>query len=345
MTGALGLAFVTGMLATVNPCGFAMLPTYLAYFISSGTSDPGGPDTGKGAGPKRPLLAGLWAGVTLSGGFALVFVTAGLLMAVGLRSIAFALPWAAALMGAVIVIAGPGMLLGWQLPGTRVNLNRFLRAAGTGSGLKGVFSYGVAYAVAALSCSLALLLAVVAQAVSTGSLLGLLAVFAAYAAGSSVVLILLSLGAAVARDAVARHVRRLLPYINRLGGVALILAGIYLLLYWVPALSGGRAGGLLSPAVTAASAGLSGFITDTWPVITIAAVLAILAVAVVSLRRRSTTRTRSADTNTSLNPELNGRFDGGSAAAHIIADAGTDACCAPAITDPVIDRSQQQGTP
>ena len=342
MTGALGLAFVTGMLATVNPCGFAMLPTYLAYFISSGTNDPGG--TGPGAGPRRPLLAGLRAGITLSGGFVLVFVTAGLLVAVGLRTIASALPWAAVVIGAVIVLAGLGMLLDRQLPGTRVNLNRFLRTDGTGSGLKGVFGYGVAYAVAALSCSLALLLAVVAQAVSTGSLLGLLAVFAAYAAGSSVVLTLLSLGAAVARDAVARHVSRLLPYINRLGGLALILAGMYLLLYWVPALSGGKAGGIMSPAVTAASAGLSGFITNTWPVITIAAMLAILAVAVVSLRR-STTRTRSTDTNTSLNPDLNGGFDGGPADGPMTATTGTDACCAPEITDPVIDRSQQQGTP
>lgn len=33
MTGVLGLAFLTGMLATVNPCGFAMLPTYLALSL------------------------------------------------------------------------------------------------------------------------------------------------------------------------------------------------------------------------------------------------------------------------------------------------------------------------
>ncbi|MHA7295210.1 cytochrome c biogenesis CcdA family protein [Arthrobacter sp. HLT1-21] len=134
MTGALGLAFLTGMLATVNPCGFAMLPTYLAYFIGSGP----------GSGPKRPLLAGLRAGIALSAGFGTVFVTAGLLVAVGLRSIASALPWAAVVIGAVIVIAGLGMIVGWQLPGTRLNLNRFFKTDGTASGLKGVFGYGVA---------------------------------------------------------------------------------------------------------------------------------------------------------------------------------------------------------
>ncbi len=29
----LGLAFARGMLASVNPCGFVPLPTYLMYFL------------------------------------------------------------------------------------------------------------------------------------------------------------------------------------------------------------------------------------------------------------------------------------------------------------------------
>ena len=29
----LALAFTAGMIATVNPCGFAMLPAYLGYFL------------------------------------------------------------------------------------------------------------------------------------------------------------------------------------------------------------------------------------------------------------------------------------------------------------------------
>lgn len=276
MSTALGLAFLTGMLATVNPCGFAMLPTYLAYFIGS-DSRPG---------RARPLWAGLRAGVALSAGFTAVFVTAGLLVAVGLRSVAAVLPWAAVVIGAVIVLAGAGMLVGWQVPGTRVNVARFLPSRRDGGGLMAVFGYGVAYAVAALSCSLALLLAVVAQAVSAGSLVGLLAVFAAYAAGSAVVLVLLSLGASLARDALARHVRRLVPFMGRIGGAALVLAGTYLLLYWVPALSGGQAGGALGSVVTDASVAVSGFITASWPVLTAAAGAAVIIAVIASWRRR-----------------------------------------------------------
>jgi len=35
----IALAFTTGMLATVNPCGFAMLPAYLSYFLGVESAD------------------------------------------------------------------------------------------------------------------------------------------------------------------------------------------------------------------------------------------------------------------------------------------------------------------
>ena len=33
MDARLALAFSAGMVATVNPCGFALLPAYLSYFL------------------------------------------------------------------------------------------------------------------------------------------------------------------------------------------------------------------------------------------------------------------------------------------------------------------------
>lgn len=45
MDAPLALAFTAGMVATVNPCGFAMLPAYLSYFLGleateDGSSEP-----------------------------------------------------------------------------------------------------------------------------------------------------------------------------------------------------------------------------------------------------------------------------------------------------------------
>ncbi|ERG64826.1 hypothetical protein L332_10260 [Agrococcus pavilionensis RW1] len=272
------------MLATVNPCGFAMLPTYLAYFIGAGSR----------TGGSRPLWVGVRSGAALSAGFSMVFISAGLLVAVGLRSIASAMPWAAVGIGGVLMVAGLGMLAGWRLSGSRLNLNRFLTRDKPGSGLKGAFAYGIAYAVAALSCSLALLLVVAAQATATGSLIGLLAVFAAYAAGSSVVLMLLSVSAALAHHSLARRMQRLLPLVHRLSAIALILAGLYLMLYWLPALSGGTAGswlGFLATPISAASVAVTELVVRAWPALTGAAILAVLLAAVLSRRLRPAART------------------------------------------------------
>ena len=41
-----GFAFGAGMVATVNPCGFVMLPAYLGMYVGDGQGD-GSPDVGK----------------------------------------------------------------------------------------------------------------------------------------------------------------------------------------------------------------------------------------------------------------------------------------------------------
>jgi len=63
----LGLQFLRGMVATVNPCGFILLPTYLLYFLGveahNGVVD-------ERASVRRALLVGS----AVSAGFLLVFV-------------------------------------------------------------------------------------------------------------------------------------------------------------------------------------------------------------------------------------------------------------------------------
>ena len=272
----LGAAYLTGMLATVNPCGFAMLPAFLAFYVGNG-SDVARP---------RPLLAGLRAGAAVSAGFSLVFTVAGLLLALGLRLILGAVPWAAVLIGAVLVLLGITLATGRSLPTGPFNRLSPQRApAGNSTGA--MVGYGAAYAVASLSCSLALLLAVVAQALATGSLFALLSVFGAYALGASSLLIVLAVAAAFTRDSLARNVRRLLPVAGRLGGLALVAAGLYLITYWGPVLFGGEAGGPVSEIATALSAAATGAIASSATGIAITAGLLLVLGALVTLARRN----------------------------------------------------------
>ncbi len=113
-------AFVTGMLATVNPCGFAMLPGFLAFYLGADTEQ----------GPRRPVTAGLSAGAALGLGFAAVFTVSGLLLAIGLRLAIGWVPWLAVAVGAVLVTVGILQVFGRGVLGGRRSGQTALPLAG-----------------------------------------------------------------------------------------------------------------------------------------------------------------------------------------------------------------------
>src|SRR5438093_10814929 len=74
-----GYAFGAGMVATVNPCGFVMLPAYLSLYLGAQESDFAERSTA------ARLLRGLSVGLSVSLGFVLLFAAAGLVIAAGGR--------------------------------------------------------------------------------------------------------------------------------------------------------------------------------------------------------------------------------------------------------------------
>ncbi len=232
MTGTLAFAFGAGMLSTVNPCGFAMLPAFLAYYL--GRDEPA--DSGRQSFLPR-ALEGLRVGVSVSAGFSAVFTLTGLLVALGLHVLIGVVPWAAVLIGVLLVGIGAAMLAGRRV-GITLNSSRFNRP---GRGPGAMVAFGAAYAVASLSCTLAVLLAAIAQALVVDGIAALVVVFAAYAAGASAILTLLALSSALASGVMARALRRASRHIPRAAGVVLVVSGGYLVSYWAPVLLTGRA--------------------------------------------------------------------------------------------------------
>lgn len=278
MSSAVAFAFAAGALSTVNPCGFAVLPAFLAYYLGQ-TADAGPLPL-----PVR-LARGVAAGAALSAGFAAVFTLAGLLLAAGLRLIIGVIPWIAVAVGAALIALGL-MLLAGRKVGLAVNANGL---AGRDRSVRGLVLFGAAYALASLSCTLAVLLAVVGQALAAADVVAVIAVFAAYSLGAASVLVLLTVSAAVASGAMARVVRRALPYVGRVSGAFLVLSGVYLLAYWLPQLAGRREG----TAVSRAGGAVAGSVTDwlqghTTLVASVAAAVVLVTVAAaVAGRRRS----------------------------------------------------------
>ncbi len=223
----LAFAFSAGMLATVNPCGFALVPAFIAYTL--GTSETGFDD--------RPLLRraaeGLALGLLVTLGFLALFAAVGLVISAGGRWLVRLVPWLGIAVGLVLI--GLGL---WLLSGHSLYLNITapqpdLRRRG----IRSLILFGVAYAVASLGCTLPVFLLVVGSALTAGGLLPGLIQFISYGAGMGIVLMAVSIGAAAFKGAVAARLRLLMPYVTRLSALLLIVAGGYLIYRQLPVLA------------------------------------------------------------------------------------------------------------
>jgi cytochrome c-type biogenesis protein len=219
MSGAaLGLAFSAGTLASVNPCGFAMLPSMVSFYLGQGEEDYAARSLWRRAGE------GLALGALVTAGFLLVFVLAGALVSLGAGSVARVFPWATVVIGAVLVVLGLRLYLGRGLS-IRVPYLEAERVAGS---YRAMFVYGIAYALASLGCTLPIFLIAVGAALGAGPL-GSLVLFVAYSLGMGLVLTAVALGAALFRGIVGTTLRRTLPYVQQVSALLLVVAGGYLL--------------------------------------------------------------------------------------------------------------------
>ena len=272
------------MAATVNPCGFAMLPAYLAMCLGEEDA-PGSSSVGRA----------LAVSVTLTAGFVAVFGLFGLAIAPLAVSIERYLPWATMVIGIALVAMGVALVMGRQFTLHTPKLSK----GGTDGGLRSMFLFGVSYAVASLSCTIGPFLAVTSTTLRSQNAISGIAMFVVYALGMGLVVTGLTVGVALAKAGLVTRLRRAMPYVNRASGVLLLVAGAYVAWYgWfeVRTLNGGDGSDpIIDPAITFQS-WLQNRVVPDRPVV--AAVWIAAAVGVVSLAttvRRRRDRIRAAD--------------------------------------------------
>ncbi|MFY1624378.1 cytochrome c biogenesis CcdA family protein [Micromonospora sp. WMMD723] len=281
MTGPLLLALTAGMLGAVNPCGFAMLPAYLSLLVA-------GPADGRGA-VGRALTAA--AGLTC--GYVVVFGAFGLAVAPLADWLRPRLPWLTVALGLGLLALGLWLLAGRRLPTPRPSA----RAPRLTRSLPSMALFGMAYALASLSCSIAPFLAIVVTSLQAGSTLRGLALFVAYAIGMGLVVAVAALGVALLRGRVVRGLRGVGAWVPRLSGLVLLVAGGYVAWYgWYEVrLAQGRHDAFGDPVVVGAARIQRMLVTalDTAGPAVLAGLLIVL-LGVAALLHRS--RTRAGDT-------------------------------------------------
>jgi cytochrome c-type biogenesis protein len=204
------------------------------------------------------------------------------------RAVIGVVPWLAVGVGVALGVAGAAIVLGRPV---HIGLPAAVRLRSLPSaGYARVAGFGVSYAIASLSCTFAVVLAVAGQATATADPWEFALVFAAFAAGATSVLLALALSVALATTLVARAMRALGPLVERVAGAMLAASGIYLVAYWAPVLFGSNAqpGGPITRTLERASATASNFLSTHTGAFAIALAIAGVAAAVLFATRRPT---------------------------------------------------------
>lgn len=208
-----GLAFAAGLVAALNPCGFALLPAYLALVVR-----------GDRAGRWRAVGRALAATAAMTLGFLAVFGGFGLLTLTVASTVQRYLPYATVLIGIVLFALG-----GWLLAGRRLGVSTFGGRWAPTARIGSMFGYGVGYACASLGCTIGPFLAVTGAAFRGG--LGGVIVYLAYAAGFGLLVGVLAMAVALARSALIDRIRRITPYASQVSGALLVAVGLYVAYY------------------------------------------------------------------------------------------------------------------
>ena len=223
----LGFAFTAGVASAFNPCGFAMLPAYIGLYL--GDKNTAGVETS----PVRNIARALLIGGLVTAGFIVLFSVVGLITQGARTVVRDVLPWVGLFIGIGLAIVGS-----WLLGGGKLYAGLAQRVAArmgdpSQANVRGYFLFGLSYGTASLSCTLPIFLTVVGTSLAVSTLGTSIRQFLAYGLGMGLVIVALTLGMALFKETVSGGMRKALPYIQPVGSWLMVIAGTYIVFYWL----------------------------------------------------------------------------------------------------------------
>ena len=208
--------FTAGAVATVNPCGFALLPAWFAREMAAHEDRPA----------TERLIRATGSGGLVSLGFVSIFVVAGALLAAGSEWLGPALPWIGVILGTTLALIGISWIASIRLPGLPV-----VETCRRVSTRYGAFGFGLSYGLASISCTLPVFMSVAGLSFLLESEISLTG-FLAYLAGATAVLTLVAVGGTLIGSGLLKLVQGRAGLLRRTAGALTLLAGLYVALYW-----------------------------------------------------------------------------------------------------------------
>jgi cytochrome c biogenesis protein CcdA len=222
-----GYAFGVGMVTAVSPCGIAMLPVYISLHL--GTAE----DSYWSRHRLRRVGRALLMSAVVTAAFVAFFGIMGAVLSLGGQAISGVIPWVAVVVGALLIPLGIYVVAGGHVYSSLPARLAARIGRSEKVGVRGFLVFGIAYAIAALSCTLPVFMVVVAGAIDTrGFAVGLLQ-FISFALGMGFIIAIVTVASSLLRETVHLWLRRLAPAVARLSGLLLVFAGGYLIWYWL----------------------------------------------------------------------------------------------------------------
>jgi len=284
-TATLSLAIIAGLLATFNPCGFALLPAYMGMIAAAN----------EGRSKAQALVGGLRFASGMTVGFILVFGTFGLVFAPFASAISQYLPIVTIVVGFLIVGLGFWLLLGRKI-GSGAGL---IRGWAPGERWISQVGYGFTFAIVSLSCTFGPFLAVTGASIRSSDFFGIVFTFIAFALGMGAAVTVIAVSTALVGSQVSVWMRAKSGVISRITGSLVILAGIYVTWFgWFEwrVNSGEQIGDPIIGAVTDAQAWVVNTLSSNSGLVVSLVILVVLvgvAAIVVGRNRRATTSEKS----------------------------------------------------
>ena len=215
----LGFAFTQGVFAFFAPCAVALLPGYLSAFVTRNVE------------PEQQSKWFLFRKVIF---FSFVTIL-GIITVYGLASLA--IMFFAAIVKKVMVYLGIALglfivILGvFMIKGKTLSFSLAKPKINSTSQVLESYLFGVSYSIGALACLFPFFLVVATSALQSESFLIGTSYFVAYMGGMSIFMLGFYVLAVFSKKFLQSTTTKIMPYLHTVGGVVVVLAGLYIIWY------------------------------------------------------------------------------------------------------------------
>jgi cytochrome c biogenesis protein CcdA len=205
------LILTAGAVALFSPCGYPMLPGYISYYL----------------GLKNSPTKAFFGGLSCTLGLVTIFLGFGVVVSIVGSLIYPYIPYFELIAGIIVFIMGIVLLGNISLPFPNIGIG-----ATKYKGAFGLYSYGLLYGLATLSCTAPIFISIFLMALSTGGIMEGILVYAVYAVGMGLPIVITTILVYRAKEYAIRRMVRYTRWFHTIGGGILIIIGIYLIFYY-----------------------------------------------------------------------------------------------------------------